>query len=170
MAHRFSIWPIQPSISVRLLLDEAILSDLSCRPSRQDELESTRQRLAGKEFSMSILLSWLILTVSFWVTSAILPGFNVKGFGGAMRIAAIFGILNWALGKLIFGLIVVATLFIGLLLTFVTRVIVNAILLKLTDAISDSLEIKGFWHAILGSIVMSGIGTVAEALFTHSFH
>lgn len=115
---------------------------------------------------MSILVGWLVLTVSFWLTSAILPGFTVKGFGGALRIAAIFGILNWALGKLIFGLIVVATLFIGWLLTFVTRVLVNAILLKLTDAVSDSLEIKGFGHAILGAILMSGIGTVAEALLT----
>jgi len=113
---------------------------------------------------MSILLSWLVLSVSVWLTSILLPGFGVKGFGGAIRIAAIFGILNWAIGKLIFGLIVVATLFIGYLLSFVTRVIVNAILLKITDAVSDSINIKSFGHAILGAILMSGIGTAAEWL------
>jgi putative membrane protein len=119
---------------------------------------------------MSLIGSWLILSLSVWLTSIILPGFRVRGFGGAIRIAAIFGILNWAIGRLIFGLIVVATLFIGLLLTFVTRVFVNAILLKITDAMSDSLDIKGFGHALLGAILMSGIGTVAEALWTHMVH
>jgi putative membrane protein len=119
---------------------------------------------------MSMLGSWLILSFSVWLTSVILPGFTVRGFGGAIRIAAIFGILNWAIGRLIFGLIVVATLFVGLLLTFVTRVLVNAILLKITDAMSESLTIKGFGSAILGAILMSGIGTVAEAMFSHTFH
>jgi putative membrane protein len=119
---------------------------------------------------MSLIGSWLVLSFSVWLTSVILPGFSVKGFGGAIRIAAIFGILNWAIGRLIFGLIVVATLFIGLLLTFVTRVLVNAILLKITDAVSDSLNIKGFGHAILAAVLMSGIGTVAEALLTHMTH
>jgi putative membrane protein len=119
---------------------------------------------------MSVLISWLVLSLSVWLTSVILPGFTVKGFGGAIRIAAIFGILNWALGKLIFGMIAVATLFIGLLFTFVTRAFVNAILLMITSAFSDSLKIKGFGHAVLGAVIMSGIGTVAEALLAHSLH
>jgi uncharacterized membrane protein YvlD (DUF360 family) len=37
-------------------------------------------------------------------------------------------------------------------------------LLKITDAVSDSIEIKGFGHAVLGAILMSGIGTAAEWL------
>ncbi len=94
----------------------------------------------------------------------------MKGFGGAVRVAAVFGILNWAIGWLIFGVIGVATLFIGFILTFITRALVNAILLKITDALTESLEIKGFGRAILGGLLMSGIGTAAEALLHHTFH
>jgi len=111
-----------------------------------------------------LIISWLVLTLSVWLTSVILPGFEVKGFGGALRIAAIFGILNWAIGSLIFGVLVVATLSLAYFLAFITRVVVNAILLKITDAVSDSLSIRSFWHAVLAAIIMSGIGTLAERL------
>ena len=111
-----------------------------------------------------LIISWLVLTLSVWLTSVILPGFKVKGFGGALRIAAIFGILNWAIGSLIFGVLVVATLSLAYFLAFITRVVVNAILLKITDAVSDSLSIRSFWHAVLAAIIMSGIGTIAERL------
>ena len=111
-----------------------------------------------------LIISWLVLTLSVWLTSVILPGFEVKGFGGALRIAAIFGILNWAIGSLIFGVLVVATLSLAYFLAFITRVVVNAILLKITDAVSDSLSIRSFGHAVLAAIIMSGIGTLAERL------
>ena len=78
--------------------------------------------------------------------------------------AALFGVLNWALGWLIFGALGVFTLGLGFLLVFVTRTVVNAIVLKMTDALSSSLSIDGFGHALLGAILMSAIGTVSEAL------
>lgn len=112
----------------------------------------------------NLLMSWLVLSLSVWLTSIILPGFKVKGFGGAVRIAAIFGVLNWAIGSLIFGVLVVATLSLAYFLAFITRVVVNAILLKIVDAVSDSLSVRGFGHALLAALIMSGIGTVAEHL------
>jgi steroid 5-alpha reductase family enzyme len=47
---------------------------------------------------MSLLISWLILSISVWIAASIVPGVQVKGFGGAIVVAAIFGILNWAIG------------------------------------------------------------------------
>ena len=114
--------------------------------------------------NVHILGSWLVLTISFWLTSAVLPGFHVKGFWGALRVAALFGLLNWALGWLIFGAIGVLTLGIGFLLLFVTRTVVNAVVLKITDVFSKSLTIDGFGHALLGALLISAIGTVAEVL------
>ena len=105
-----------------------------------------------------------MLSVSFWLTSAVLPGFHVNGVGGALRVAALFGLLNWLLGWLIFGALGVVTLGLGFRLVFVTRTIVNAIVLKITDALSSSLSIDGFGHAQLGAIAMSAIGTLSQAL------
>jgi putative membrane protein len=111
---------------------------------------------------MRFLLSWLVLSVSVWVTAAILPGFRVSGFGGAIRAAAIFGVLNWLLGRFIFVVLGIATLGIGFLLAFITRFIVMALLLKFVDALSSNFKIDSFGTAILGALLMSGIGTLAE--------
>jgi putative membrane protein len=97
-----------------------------------------------------------------WITAMVLPGFRVKSFGSAIIVAAIFGLLNFLLGWLFFAVFTVATLGLGLLLAFLTRWIINAILLKLTDALTDHLTIDNFRTALLGALVMSLIGTVGE--------
>jgi putative membrane protein len=111
---------------------------------------------------MHMLLSWLVLSISVWVTAGILPGFRVNGFRGAIRAAAIFGILNWLLGWFIFVVLGIATLGIGFLLAFLTRWFVMALLLKFTDSLSSSLKIKNFTTAVVGALLISGIGTLAE--------
>jgi putative membrane protein len=111
---------------------------------------------------MHLLLSWLVLSLSVWLTAAILPGFRVNGFAGAVKAAAIFGVLNWLLGQLIFVVLGVATLGIGFLLAFLTRWIVMALLLKFADALSSNFKIESFGTAVLGALLMSGIGTIAE--------
>lgn len=109
-----------------------------------------------------IIVSWLILSVAVWLTAAILPGFEVRGFFGAVKVAALFGFLNWLLGWFIFVVLGVVSLGIGFLLAFVTRWIVSAIVLKLTDALSKSLSIVSFGRALLGALLMSAFGTAAE--------
>lgn len=111
---------------------------------------------------MSLILSWLILSLAVWVTAVVLPGFHVKSFGSAIVVAAIFGILNFFLGWLFFVVFAIATLGIALLLAFITRWIINAILLKLTDALTDHLTIDSFGWALGGAFMMSVIGTLGE--------
>jgi putative membrane protein len=111
---------------------------------------------------MDLLLSWLVLSFAVWVTDAVLPGFHVKSFGSAILVAAIFGILNFLLGWLLFAVFAIATLGIAWLLAFITRWIINAILLMLADKLTDHLKIDGFGWALGGALMMSLIGTIGE--------
>ena len=113
---------------------------------------------------MGFLLSWLILTCAVWLTAYILPGVHVKSFGSAILVAAIFGVLNALLGWLIFAVLTVATLGLAWLLAFITRWIINAIILKLTDALTDRLTVDSFGWALGAALMMSAIGTVGEWL------
>jgi putative membrane protein len=113
---------------------------------------------------VSILLSWLVLTLAVWLTAAVLPGFHVKSLGSALLVAAIFGVLNFLLGWLFFVVFTIATLGLAWLFAFITRWIINAILLKLTDAITDHLTIDSFGWALGGALMMSAIGTFGEWL------
>jgi putative membrane protein len=118
---------------------------------------------------MSLLLSWVILSLAVWLTAVVLPGFHVKSVGSAFLVAAILGILNALIGWFFFVIIGIATLGIGFLLTFITRWIVTAILLKITDAITDRLTIDGFKWALLGALMISVLGTAGEALVRGMF-
>ena len=109
---------------------------------------------------LNILLSWLILSCIVWLTAVVLPGFRVRGFKGAVIVAGLFGLMNWALGWFLFTVIGLATLGLGFVLAFVTHLIVNAILLKLTDAMSRSLAIRSFGHAFAGAAII-GLCSVA---------
>ena len=86
------------------------------------------------------MYTWMILTVGFLVAAAIVPGFKVKGVFSAVVIAALFGILNYFLGGLIWFMLGVSTLGIGFFFSFISRLIANAIVLKLTDWTSGSSQ------------------------------
>jgi putative membrane protein len=118
---------------------------------------------------MSLILSWLILSLAVWVTAMVLPGFHVKSFGSAILVAAIFGVLNFLLGWLFFAVFAIATLGIAVLLAFITRWIINAILLKLTDALTDYLTIDSFGWALGGAFMISVIGTLGDWLIQAIF-
>jgi putative membrane protein len=111
---------------------------------------------------MRLILSWLILSLAVWITAAILPGFHIKGPKSAVLVAAMFGVLNFLLGWLLFAIFTVATLGIAWLLAFITRWIINAILLVIVDKLTDHLKIDGFRWALGGALVMSLVGTLGE--------
>jgi putative membrane protein len=115
---------------------------------------------------MGMLLSWLVLSAAIYFTALVLPGFEVRGFGGALVVAIVFGFLNWLLGWALFALLGVVTLGVGFLLAFITRWFVNAILLKLTDAFSSNIQIRSFGTALLGALIMSAFGTLGEQVIT----
>jgi putative membrane protein len=135
------------------------------QPSVQTRgLNSGRPTFAARGEQVELILSWLILSVAVWLTAAVLPGFHVKNFGSAVLVAAIFGVLNFLLGWLLFALFTVVTLGIAWLLAFVTRWIINAILLVLTDKLTDHLHIDSFGWALGGALMMSVLGTLGEWL------
>jgi putative membrane protein len=68
------------------------------------------------------------------------------------------------LGWLIFAALTVVTLGLAWLFAFVTRVLVNAIVLKLTDRLTDHLTIDSFGWALGGALMMSALGTLGQVL------
>lgn len=113
------------------------------------------------------LLTWLIQSAAVWFTAAVLPGFELRpGFWPAVRVAAVIGILNFLLGKLLFVVLGITTLGIGFIFAFITRWVVAALLLKLAAALSSSLRIVSFGRAMVGALLISIAGTVLERLLT----
>ncbi len=113
------------------------------------------------------LVTWLICSIAFWLTALVLPGFKVDGFMGAVVGAALFGLLNWLLGRFLYDLLGLATLGIGFLLGFLTTWVVNAILLKFADALTDRIEIRSFGTAFLAGLLITIVSEIAKRILLH---
>lgn len=113
---------------------------------------------------MSFLLTWLVLAVAVWITAEMLPSVEIRSFKNAFIVAAVFGILNFLLGKLIFFVFGLVTFGIAWLLSFVTRWLIDAILLKFTDALLGDFRVQSFGSAMLAAALMSLFGTLGQWL------
>lgn len=111
---------------------------------------------------LDFFLTWLILSVAVWLAAVVLPGLRIRGFGTAIGVAAVFGVLNFALGWLFWTVFTIGTLGLALVLAFITRWIIDAILLIITDKLVDGFRVDGFGWAVLASLFMSGVGTAAQ--------
>lgn len=110
---------------------------------------------------MRLVLGWLILTVAVMVTVALLPGMDVDWSPGTyLTIAAVFAILNVTLGLILRFV----TLPLLLLTWGLFSLVLNAVLLLVTDWLVDSLDVESFWAALAGAAVISLVAAVIEGI------
>jgi putative membrane protein len=109
-----------------------------------------------------LLIAWLILTLGILAAAKVVPGVRVPNFRDAMIAAAVFGILDVLLAKALFIIFGVVTLGLGFLFFFITFWVINALLLKLTDVLTDRLTINGFGSALLAALVISVVGALGH--------
>jgi putative membrane protein len=106
---------------------------------------------------ISILISFIAYTLIAFVSSQIIPGIKIKGFGAAALVAFVFGVLNLLLGWLLTFLLTAITLPLACLtfglFWFLVPLIVNAILLKITDVVLEPFELKGWLPAFAMSLL-----------------
>lgn len=113
---------------------------------------------------MELLIDWLILTLAVYLTARLLPGFSVSTFAGAAWVAALFGTINFLIGWLFFAVFTVLTLGLAWLLAFITRWIIDAIVLSIVNKATSTLSIESFGWALGGALMMSLLGTLGEWL------
>jgi putative membrane protein len=113
---------------------------------------------------VSIVWSIVVLSFSVWVAAAILPGIKVRTFWDTIVVSIIFGLVNFFLGWLLFVFIGVATLGLGFVFFFLTRLVVSALMLMLTSALTDRLTVRHFGWALAGALVIAVLSAIAERI------
>ena len=101
----------------------------------------------------SLLIRWAVLAGAFAVTAWLLSGVDVSGGAwGYIWVSALFGIVNAVIGTILR----ILTLPLTLLTLGLFSVIVNALLLQITDGLSSHFTIdEFFWTAIWAAIILS---------------
>jgi putative membrane protein len=98
-----------------------------------------------------VLVRWFILTAAIIVASYLLDGIQVKGFLSAFFAAAILGVLN----AFFRPILIILTLPINILTLGLFTFIINALLLKMASGVISGFDVRGFWAAVFGSIIIS---------------
>ena len=110
-------------------------------------------------FIVSLLLGGL----AFLIVERVVPGFRIRGgFGSAVLVAFVYGIIK----ALLFAALVVLSLPLVLVTFGLFILVINAILLWLTDKLMDRFEVRSFgtlvWAGLLLSILDLAFGMLVR--------
>jgi putative membrane protein len=95
---------------------------------------------------MNWILQLLINAAILLLASKIMPTVKIKSFGTAVLVALVIGILNATIGAILRFPLNLVTFF---LLSFVVRLIVLAVVIKITDRFFSGFEVQSFTTAII---------------------
>lgn len=109
-----------------------------------------------------LLIRWAVLAVAFAVTAWLLSGMEVSGgFWAYLWVSALFGIVNAFIGTILR----ILTLPLTLLTLGLFAIVINALMLELTDALTSHLTIDDFfWTAIWGAIILAIVSVLLDYL------
>ena len=109
---------------------------------------------------VALLIRLAIIAAAFAVAEAILDGMEVSGgFWTYLWIALIFGLVNAIIGTILHLLALPLTI-----LTFgLFAILVNAVLLEITDALTSKLTIDDFfWTTIWATLIIAIVSVILE--------
>ncbi len=108
---------------------------------------------------MNFIIKLLVTAIAVIISSYFLPGVSVESFMIAILVAAVLAFLNVIIKPvLIFFTIPLTILTLGLFL-----LVINALIILLTDFLVPGFEVNGFWWALLFSLILSLLVSVFEA-------
>jgi len=86
-----------------------------------------------------------------FLLAQILPGVSVADYFTAILVAVILALLNF----IVKPVLVLLTLPITVLTLGLFLLVINAVIILLTDALMDGFAVSGFWIALLFSLLLS---------------
>jgi putative membrane protein len=105
---------------------------------------------------MNLVTRLLATSLTLLLIAEYLPGFTVEGFYTALVASVILGLFNIFLKPLLVILTFPITILSLGLFTFV----INAALFWFTTTIVDGFKVETFWHALLGSLIITFVSSL----------
>lgn len=109
---------------------------------------------------LRLLLIWLINAIALLILPFIIPSIQLRGFGTALIVALVLGLIN----ALLKPILIILTLPVTILTLGLFILVINALLFQLAAHLLKGFEVSGFWAAFFGSILYSLISWVLSAL------
>ncbi len=110
---------------------------------------------------MVYLIHWLVSGLAVMLTAYLVPGFSVANFGYALLAAIVIGMAN----AVVWPILIFLTLPINILTLGLFTFVVNGAVLKLCAALMPGFEIRTWFAAIIGSVILSLVSTLLHYFF-----
>jgi uncharacterized membrane protein YvlD (DUF360 family) len=103
-----------------------------------------------------LVVAWLGSALGLLLAAWVVPGAELKGFGGAVAVAGLVGILNAVMPPLVAALRLPFTVAIGFLLVLA----LDAVILRIAaDIAPELLRVDDFWAALAVALIASAVST-----------
>lgn len=110
---------------------------------------------------MRLLLNWILSAIAVWIVARVVPGFYVSGFTSALIAALVIGFINATIGLLL----KILTFPLTLITLGLFWIVINALMLEFASALlSPGFQVRGFFAAFVGAILLSLVNMVLKAL------
>ncbi|MBN2907929.1 phage holin family protein [Polycladomyces sp. WAk] len=110
---------------------------------------------------MGWIVKWLINGLAVFLAAMWIPGVQVKGYGTALLVALVLGIVN----ALIRPILVVLTLPLNIMTLGLFTFIINGFLFWLVGHVIQGFYVTSFLGAILGAIFVSLVSWVLNIIW-----
>lgn len=107
---------------------------------------------------MKLITKLLLTALTLLVVATYIPGIEVEGFYPAVIAAITIGLLNLFVRPVLFLL----TLPITVLTLGLFMIVINAFLFWFAASFIDGFMVETFWHALLGSLIVSVVSAVGN--------
>lgn len=109
---------------------------------------------------LNLLAVWIVNALALLALPYVVPTIQIAGFGTALLVAVVLGLIN----TLLRPLLVLLTLPVTLLTLGLFIFVINALLFQLAGALVDGFQVGSFWSAMFGSIAYSLISWLLSAI------
>jgi len=109
---------------------------------------------------MKLLLGWAINAAALFLLPYLVPAVQVKGFGTALVVALVIGLLNTFIRPVLF----ILTLPITILTLGLFTLVLNGLMFWIASRFIDGFAVGGFWWAVLAALIYSIISWAISSL------
>ncbi len=107
---------------------------------------------------MTMIINILLLSVAIFLVATLMPTIKIKSYGTAIVVALVYSVINFLVGWLL--------TFIALPLIFITfglfKLVINAVLLWMTDQLVDDFKIKGIGSTLVAAVLITVIDSILK--------
>jgi len=102
---------------------------------------------------MGFLVRVVVNALAIWLATAVVPGIEARGATAVVVAALVLGLVN----AIVRPVLLVLTLPLTLVTLGLFLFVLNALCLWLTSAVVPGFDVRGFWPAFWGALIVSAL-------------